>query len=210
MDKLENIFTNIYVNDIWNMGQHESKSGLGSSLIYTENIRKKIIEFINEKSIKNMIDTSCGDWNWMKIIQNQLCDYTGIDIVIDLIFKNNKKFSNDKIKFIHNDFLTFIKNQHDNSFDLIFCRHTLEHLPTEYNINFINECKRVCKYLLITGYNNNNTINTEVPSSNYRPINLKLSPYSNILEPFYYTEFYDGPSNVYLSEMHMYVYNFNT
>jgi len=208
MEKIEKIFTNIYVNDVWNMGQNESKSGLGSTINYTENIRKKIIEFINEKSIKNMLDTSCGDWNWMKLISNQLCDYTGIDVVKDLILENNKNFSNNKIKFIHNDFLTFIKNQPNNSFDLIFCRHTLEHLPTEYNINFINECKRVCKYLFITGYNDNNKINTEVSITNYIPINLKLSPYSDILEQFYYNKFYDGSSDIYHSKMYMYIYNF--
>jgi ubiquinone/menaquinone biosynthesis C-methylase UbiE len=178
--------------------------------MYTENVRKTLIEFINTNSIQNMLDTSCGDWAWMKLIQNQLCNYTGIDIVKEIIFENNKKFSDNKTNFIHSDFLTFIQNQPSNSFDLIFCRHTLEHLPTEHNINFINECKRVCKYLFITGYNDNNKNNTEVPSTIYRPINLKLPPYSSILEPFYYTKFYDGPSNVYCNEAYMYVYKFQT
>jgi ubiquinone/menaquinone biosynthesis C-methylase UbiE len=208
MNNLESVFTNIYKNDGWHMGQNETKSGLGSTLMYTENIRNTLIEFINKESIQNMLDTSCGDWHWMKLIQKQLCNYTGIDIVKEIISENNKKFSDDKTNFINNDFLTFIQNQPSNSFDLIFCRHTLEHLPTEYNINFINECKRVCKYLFVTGYNVHNRNNTEVTSSHYRPINLKLHPYSSILEPFYYTEFYDGPSNVHLDEMYMYVYKF--
>jgi len=72
----------------------------------------------------------------------------------------------------------------------------------------MNECKRVCKYLFVTCYNNVNQTNIEVPQGIYRPINLKLSPYSNILEPFYESSFYDGPSNEYKSEMYMYVYKF--
>ena len=56
-----------------------------------------------------MLDTSCGDWNWMKIIQNELCDYTGIDVVEQLIKKtNNENYSSNKIKFINSDFLSFI------------------------------------------------------------------------------------------------------
>jgi hypothetical protein len=46
----ENIFDNIYKNDLWHMGQDESKSGLGSTINYTENIRKKIVDFIKEKN----------------------------------------------------------------------------------------------------------------------------------------------------------------
>lgn len=43
------MFTEIYLNDYWNMGQNESKSGLGSTLSYTENIRKVLINIIHEK-----------------------------------------------------------------------------------------------------------------------------------------------------------------
>jgi len=205
---IENMFTDIYLNDGWNMGQNESKSGLGSTLLYTENIRKEIINIIKEKSINNMLDTSCGDWYWMKLIQSQLCDYTGIDVVNKIIEINNSKFSNNKTRFIHSDFLTYIKNLPDNSFDLIFCRHTLEHLPTEYNIAFLKECKRVCKYLLVTGYNIVNTMNTELNDKTYRPINLEDNPYLSILNSFYVKKIYDGPLLDYKHEMFMYIYCF--
>jgi hypothetical protein len=35
---LENCFTDIFVNNKWNMGQNESKSGIGSTIDYTQNI----------------------------------------------------------------------------------------------------------------------------------------------------------------------------
>jgi hypothetical protein len=207
---MESIFTDIYTKDKWNMGQTESRSGLGSSLVYTEHIRKKLLEFINEKSIKTMVDTSCGDWNWMKLIKESLCTYVGIDIVKDIVDINNQRFSSNTITFVHNDFLSYLKQQPDQSIDLILCRHTLEHLPTEYNLNFLKECRRVCKYLFVTGYNNSSRVNAELPESIYRPINLTLYPYVNVLSPFYMSEFYDGPSNKYLSEMYMYIYQFTS
>jgi ubiquinone/menaquinone biosynthesis C-methylase UbiE len=205
---IENMFTNIYLNDGWNMGQNESKSGLGSTLLYTENIRKELVQIIQDKSISNMLDTSCGDWYWMKLIQNELCDYTGIDVVKKIVENNNNNFSNGKTRFVHSDFLTYIKNLPDKSIDLIFCRHTLEHLPSGYNISFLNEAKRVCKYLLVTGYNDINKKNIELLNSTYRPINLEFDPYSSILSQYNIYKFYDGPTNFYASEMYMYMYKF--
>jgi ubiquinone/menaquinone biosynthesis C-methylase UbiE len=206
---ISEIFKDIYEKNKWGMGQSESKSGLGSTIKFTENIRKVIVDFIRENQINTMLDTSCGDWNWMKTIQNELCDYTGIDVVEQIIKTNNENYSSTKIKFINSDFLSFIKNipKHQ-SYDLIFCRHTLEHLPTEYNIEFLNECKRVCKYLFVTGYKDINRKNTQLPENIYRPINLELEPYFNILEQHYYDKFYDGAHEPHTPETYMYIYKF--
>ena len=189
----------------------ESKSGQGSTLARTEHIRDKLTSFIKGNNIQNMLDTSCGDWNWMKLIRDDLCNYTGIDIVKDIVDNHNTTYANEKTQFINTDFLSFIKNSPDNKYDLILCRHTLEHLPTEYNLEFISECKRVCKYLFLTGYNNPNRTNTDSfydIQSPYRPINLALAPYSNVLDPFFVEEFYDGPSDKYIPTDTMRIYRF--
>lgn len=60
-DIFKDIFTGIYKNNYWEMGQNDSKSGLGSSMIYTRSISENIIRIIKEYNIKNLVDTSCGD-----------------------------------------------------------------------------------------------------------------------------------------------------
>jgi outer membrane protein W len=52
---IENRFTDIYVNDLWNMGQNESKSGLGSTILFTENIRKELITPTKKKNETNSL-----------------------------------------------------------------------------------------------------------------------------------------------------------
>ena len=207
------VFSDIYDKDHWNMGQDESRSGLGSTLNYTENIRKTLVKLIKERDIKFMIDVSCGDWNWMKLIQNELCDYTGIDIVNNIVINNTKRYKNNKTRFYCKDFLTVIRAIENNSVDLILCRHTCEHLPTNYNLDFIKECKRVTKYLLLTTKRISSTEpqNSELilGLKTYRPINLELPPYSDVLTSYFIEKIYDGPSSHHDSEMAIHLYKFN-
>lgn len=202
--ELSDIFTNIYKTNTW--GSSESHSGLGSTVQYTEKIRTELISIIKHFNIKNMIDTSCGDWNWMKLIQNQLPHYIGIDIVTEIIEQNQNNYSNDKTLFVNNHCLDYMSKLDDKSVDLIFCRHTLEHLPEEYNIAFLKQCNRVSKYLLVTNHElviGNTSLN--YPKT-YRPINIRLEPYSFIM-PNLIGRIYDGP-NQFLTEMFMLFFEF--
>jgi ubiquinone/menaquinone biosynthesis C-methylase UbiE len=213
--KLEEVFTAIYNQDLWNMGQTDSKSGLGSSDDFTKHIRMTLLEVINRYHMKNMIDTSCGDLYWMKTILPFVnCDYLGLDIVQSLIETNRevtKKISNDHaIEFKHAAFLEYINTLPDQSVDLILCRHTCEHLPTDYVIQFIKEAKRVSKYLLLTTHKHANANrDVEITETPYRPINLNLTPYSELLDSYQINSFYDGPASHIRSEMYINMYQFH-
>jgi hypothetical protein len=213
-DQLEKIFTDIYKNDKWSMGQNDSKSGLGSSMEYTESIMKSLIQVVKNNNIRSLIDTSCGDWYWMKTIRKQLkCKYVGIDIVNDIVQSNTVQYSDDNTIFIHGDFLNILKTATDKSIDLILCRHTCEHLPTEYILEFIKEAKRTSKYLLLTTKTTDavSPVNTDVvlTTTPYRPINLHLPPYSLVLDEYLIEKIYDGPSTKHDPEMFINLYKFN-
>jgi len=209
---LQHMFTQIYSKQIWNMGQDESKSGLGSTLEYTKSIRENLIDFIKKNNIKNMIDTSCGDWNWMKLIQDQLCDYTGIDIVQDVIDINKKKYENEKTRFACMDILSYLKILPSASVDLILCRHTCEHLPLDYVLELLQEYKRVSKYLLLTTKKTSESEicnqDLNVTQMSYRPINLDKPPFDALLKEYFLCELYDGPFSNRDPQMYIYAYQF--
>jgi len=209
---LEPIFTKIYDEAVWNMGQNDSKSGLGSSNSWTIHIRKYLLQLIRDKNIKSMIDVSCGDWFWMKTIRKNLdCYYLGIDIVQSVIDNNKKEYEDKNTRFIRSDFLTYLKSLPDKSVDLLLCRHTLEHLPESYNLEFIHEASRVSKYLLLTTHTvSNQNRNLQIPNESYRPINLNLEPYYSELSKYYYESHYDGPIENFCPEMFIHLYCFNT
>jgi 2-polyprenyl-3-methyl-5-hydroxy-6-metoxy-1,4-benzoquinol methylase len=211
MDNINNMrekFTNTFKNNSWHMGSGESKSGLGSSLDYTVNFRNNLTRIISEYNINNIFDCSCGDWNWMKEIKDSLGFYIGNDIVKELIDKNNEKYKNDKISFVSNDMLTEMKKYENKYFDLVLCRHTLEHLNNKYVVDVIQEIKRVSKYAIITSSNNsqlNKDINVDGVSS--REINLDIIPYSDLLgKPI--EKFYDSKGENKNTGCFGYLYSF--
>ena len=86
----EDRFTWIYKKKIWSKG--ESRSGPGSTLKYTENLRKQLPILFQKYSIQKIFDAPCGDFNWMRLVVDKLdVNYLGADIVPELI-KNNKFF----------------------------------------------------------------------------------------------------------------------
>ncbi len=174
-------FEKIYSNNSWNMGQNESKSGLGSTKLWTKHFSDALINLIKEKNIKNILDCSCGDWNWMKEISNNFVKYVGIDCVQSVIDYNNKNYSNNNIEFICVDMNTYM-NSITQKFDLVIIRHTLEHLPLQYAIDAVSISKNISKYSFITSYSEN-IINKDLnfPHETYRPIYLGSEPFKKIL-----------------------------
>ena len=178
MEDLKGLFTNTYMVNKWGSG--ESRSGPGSTLAYTESIRRIILELI-EGGVETIWDCSCGDWNWMKEISDRLPNYVGNDIVEELIRVNSEKFGGDRVRFRCGDMLSGLKELGDSSIDLILCRHTLEHLPTEYSIEVVREIRRVSKRALITSNTHQGNSSIQPNGSNARVINLEKDEYHTIL-----------------------------
>ena len=201
---LKKIFTQTYKLNKW--GSSESHSGVGSDLEYTQWVRELILELI-DGGVKNIWDCSCGDWNWMKEIKESLPNYIGNDIVPDLIDANVKNFGSDNIKFQSGDMMAELQKLESESIDLVLCRHTLEHLPTNYTINVVKEIRRVAKMALITSNSDVKNLLIIPDGVNSRGINLEMDEYFKILgHPK--SKHYDGKGDKYGSSANLNLYQF--
>ena len=172
---VEERFNQIYSANYW--FDNESRSGTGSSLRSTENIRFHLPKILEKFNIKKLFDAPCGDFNWMsQVLKSVEIDYLGSDIVKDLIV-SNKKYENDKIKFSK---LDIIVDKLPAS-DLMICRDCLFHFSYEDIFLFLNNfLSSDIKYILLTS--NLNTEhkfeNKDIVTGDFRKIDLFSKPFN--------------------------------
>ena len=62
---IDSVFTEIYQVHHWSKETTESRSGAGSTLRYTQPLRKKLPGLIKKLNIDGILDIPCSDFNWM-------------------------------------------------------------------------------------------------------------------------------------------------
>jgi 2-polyprenyl-3-methyl-5-hydroxy-6-metoxy-1,4-benzoquinol methylase len=162
------VFRSIYKRNGW--GSAESISGPGSTLAYTANIRQQLPGILHSLQIKTLLDAPCGDCNWINKVDLSGINYTGADIVPEIIEANKLNYP-DK-NFINANIIT------DNlpAADLVLCRDCFIHLRKKEIIEVIQTFKRCgIKYMLASTYPVER--NTEILTGHFRPVNLELEPF---------------------------------
>jgi len=165
-------FTNIVNKNLW--GSEESLSGAGSILNQTETIRKEIPLLIKEMGFKSLLDVPCGDFNWLSQTELDVEKYIGGDIVPDLITLNRNKFQDNNITFECMDITQIIPSK----VDLILCRDCLVHLSYKDIFSALKNFKKSKSKFLLTTTFTNRTINRNIFSGGWRPLNLELPPFN--------------------------------
>ena len=167
----ERVFTWIYQRNWWD--DPESRSGPGSTAARTELLRLRLSELFQELGIRSLLDIPCGDFNWMRLTDMPAVDYTGADIVPELVRENARRYGGPKRKFIHAD----ITRGPLPGADLVFCRDGLVHL----SFSDIERALRTIKksrstYLLMTTFTDCNR-NIDVGAGQFRSLNFMLVPF---------------------------------
>jgi len=125
-EALRKRFDRIYEQGGWSNGKWGSASGAGSTLEYTAQLRPRLSRLLAKLQVKSLLDAPCGDFEWFKEVTvpaNML--YVGMDIVRDLIRKNQSEFSSSTRLFCAGD----ITVDPLPKVDLMMCRDCLFHLP---------------------------------------------------------------------------------
>jgi SAM-dependent methyltransferase len=165
-----NIFLDIYNTNYWR--DQESRSGTGSSVIMTRRLIENLPNIFNEFQIKSVLDLPCGDFNWMRLVPLMGIDYTGADLVTEIIQDNRIKYPD--VNFIELDIIDGMIPE----VDLIFIRDCLVHFPNDLVFKSLyNICLSDCKYVLTTTFPDH--LNTyDIEMGKWRPLNLEAAPFN--------------------------------
>jgi hypothetical protein len=167
----DEVFSKIYKENLW--GSSESASGPGSTVGNTVQLVHAMNHLIKELHIQSILDMPCGDFNWMKELDLSNIQYTGVDIVRELISQNITKYGGERIQFrvmdICKDRLT--------KADLILNRDCLVH----FSYNSIhkalqNVISSGSTYLATTSFSHHR-INFDITTGDWRPLNLQRDPF---------------------------------
>ena len=173
----EEVFGSIKENNVW--GGSESLSGPGSEDVQTMALENELPKLLIKYEINSMLDIPCGDFNWMKkvilpYVSDYELSYIGADIVDALIKENAKKYSSERISFLT---LNLISDDLPNV-DLVFVRDCLVHLSySDISKALHNIKKSGSKYLMSTTFINHRD-NHNIPTGDWRPINLQKTPFN--------------------------------
>lgn len=168
------VFTKIFEVNWW--GSDESISGHGSTLRYTENLRRELPGLFEKFSIRSVFDAPCGDFNWMsKVVVATDISYIGADIVKQLADSNQASFSNDRIRFLQ---LNVIADAFPEA-DLWLCRDCLIHLSfKDIYRSLSNYIESGIPYILTTTHINSSGFkNTDIKTGDARMIDLFSEPF---------------------------------
>jgi hypothetical protein len=167
------IFGSIYRDREWDTG--ETVSGPGSTIRYTEELRISLPDLLKKWEIRSLLDAPCGDYHWMSQTKLEGIEYTGADVVTELIESNRKLYPG--VKFLVAD----ITKDWLPKTDAVLCRDCFIHLSNRQIKMAIQQFKSSgIRYMIASTYPVE--INEEIPTGYYRPVNLVKGPF-NLPDP---------------------------
>jgi len=179
---VEDRFTHIYEANRWK--NEESRSGIGSTIANTRNLRKELPHLIQNYGFETLLDAPCGDFNWFRLVERPAgFKYIGGEIVRELVDRLEQSHGDEQTSFVHLD----ITRNPLPSAAVWMCRDCLFHLSSDDIFAAIRNFLASEIPYLLTSTHKNCTENIEIPTGHFRLLNLEIPPY-NFPEPLLYIE----------------------
>lgn len=161
------------------LGAHDTPSGPGSSLAVTAELREWLPELFSEYNIRTVLDAPCGDFSWMSHVDLRGVQYTGWDVVPELVNRAALLHGSARVDFETRNLLTAKKIP---AVDLIICRDFMIHLNNDSISKLLAKfIKSGSRYLLASthpGYTNVDEQEQLYPAYWQRPVNLQAEPFN--------------------------------
>lgn len=174
---LKQTFTDIYRANTW--GSKETRSGVGSELLRTIQLRAALDHFLKDSRqvIKSVLDIPCGDFNWISHLpwlEAIYPRYIGADIVDELVETNRKKYPYHQFEVLD---VTCDKLP---KVDLVLVRDLFGHLSIDNIRLALDNLRRNDNKLILTTSFPRTDFNYDVNNGGWRPLNLSLKPFDLI------------------------------
>jgi hypothetical protein len=173
----EQIFTNIYSQNVWQ--DSESVSGAGSNLMQTKILRERLPGLFKELGVQSILDIPCGDFHWLSQTNLNVPTYVGADIVDKLVATNQARYQRDDpgrcVFFTKMNLLTGPLPRHD----LILCRDCLVHFSNADVSAALRQTKNSgSTYLLTTSFPFPRQNDKDIQTGDWRALNLEAAPFN--------------------------------
>lgn len=166
-------FSAIYQNRVWlNDRPSGSLSGLGSEFINTEGVRRALQPLLANLNTRALLDVGCGDYLWMRMLSLD-CQYIGIDVVEDVIARNNKLYASETRTFQKLDATIDALPKADT----VLCRETMFHLSFADIWSVLANIKRSHAAFLIATNDPGLRYNADIISGDFRLLNFLRPPF---------------------------------
>jgi SAM-dependent methyltransferase len=171
LDRTE-IFRQIWRSNHW--GGSESLSGPGSGEDQTAAIRASLPDLFRRLSVGSLLDVPCGDWRWMSKVPLGGIDYTGGDLLPEVVDANQARFGGPGRRFVQ---LDLVHSPLPDA-DLLLCRDCLVHLSyADIRAALANLTRSHISWLLTTTFPGE-AVNADIVTGDWRPLNLEAPPFS--------------------------------
>jgi SAM-dependent methyltransferase len=159
-------FTLAYKTSQWHHG-----SGSGSSPANTREYRRFLAAYMQQNSIRSVLDIGCGDWQFSRLINWTGIDYLGVDVVPAVVGHNWARYARPQVRFECGDVLNGYQLP---PADLVLVKDLFQHWP-DAAIHELEPRLRGRRALLT--YDQNAGTHTDIAPGGYRPLDLQMLPF---------------------------------
>jgi SAM-dependent methyltransferase len=153
----------------------EAVSCTESELRNAAHIIRELPGLLRRYGVRSILDVPCGDFGWMRHVDLSGVDYTGADIVPELIAANQSAWAAPTRRFIQRDLL---RDKLPDA-DLVLCRDCLSNFS---HMDVLRALERIAdtasRFLLTTTFvYRTYPRNADIATGQWTPINLEMAPY---------------------------------
>ena len=169
---MEATFSRIYEHNVW--ANAESVSGPGSTIARAADFIDDLVALLKHLDTRVLLDAACGDFNWAGPVADAVEQYIGLDVVSDLIVRNQHASAGLRRRFMRADLTADPLPQAD----VILCRDCLVHFSFQDIVRALHNFQHSgSRYVLTTTFIGRG-VNDDIATGAWRPLDLQAPPFA--------------------------------